>query len=38
MRAGYCWFRGQPIAPLFGFGFGLPCTTFEISEVSVAAS
>jgi beta-glucosidase len=37
LSMGYRWFQANDIQPLFGFGFGLSYTTFEISEVSVDA-
>ncbi len=35
LQVGYRWHQAQGIEPLFGFGFGLSYTTFEVSDVAV---
>lgn len=35
LNVGYRWFQSQGIEPLFGFGYGLSYTTFELSDVAL---
>src|SRR3954447_6464349 len=37
LEVGYRWFQAQGIEPLFGFGFGMSYTAFDITDVSVDA-
>jgi beta-glucosidase len=38
LQMGYRWHHSQQIAPLFGFGYGLSYTTFDLADVTVDAS
>ena len=37
LQIGYRWHQSQQIPPLFGFGYGLSYTTFDLADVTVDA-